>query len=223
MRMTCEEALLRISGQLDGELTQEEQAQLQNHLERCPQCWELMQTLLMTDEQLRLADEELPADLHSRIMDAVAKEIPKKKKRRTFRFGTLVAAAAVALLVGIGSLTAPKQQMDVPAEASVMTARTVSSAAQTAVYEKESSMTWEEMAAAAQSVADARGAEVALLHQMVPELEDCLCEPQTDGSMLYTLSDAESARSLCQSYSAVLYMPAQPDEAAALSYAMVIE
>ena len=224
MRMTCDDALLLISSQLDGQLSDTEQAQLQTHLEQCAQCRALMQALRLTDEQLRSLEEEPPADLHHRIMDAVAAEQPVGRKKRNFRFGTLTAAAMLAVLIGVGSLALPRQHQEpVPAEASVMTARTMM-APQPAAYTPETPvMTAEEMATAAQAIADNRGTEVALVVEYLPELGDCLCEPQVDGSMLYTLSDSDGARSLCQKYSAVLYQPVSTGANADVSYALLFE
>ena len=76
MRMTCDDALLLISSQLDGQLSDTEQAQLQTHLEQCAQCRALMEALQLTDIQLRHLEEEPPVDLHHRIMEAVAAELP---------------------------------------------------------------------------------------------------------------------------------------------------
>ena len=104
-----------------------------------------------------------------------------------------------------------------------MTARTMM-APQPAAYTPETPvMTAEEMAAAAQAVADGRGAEVALLLEYLPELGDCLCEPQVDGSMLYTLSDADGARDICRKHSAVLYQPFNTEGNDSVSYALLIE
>ena len=50
MRMTCDDALLLISSQLDGQLSDTEQAQLQTHLEQCAQCRALMQADKMATE-----------------------------------------------------------------------------------------------------------------------------------------------------------------------------
>ena len=224
MRMTCDDALLLISSQLDGQLSDTEQAQLQTHLEQCAQCRALMEALRLTDIQLRHLEEEPPVDLHHRIMEAVAAELPANGKKRKFRFGTLTAAAMLAVLIGVGSLALPRQQQEpVPAEASVMTARTMI-VPQPAAYTPEvQAMTAEEMAAAAQAVADGRGAEVALLLEYLPELGDCLCEPQVDGSMLYTLSDADGARDICRKHSAVLYQPVNTEGNDSVSYALLIE
>ena len=38
--MNCEKALELISAELDGELTQQERAELQAHLDACPDCRE---------------------------------------------------------------------------------------------------------------------------------------------------------------------------------------
>ena len=221
MCVTCEEALLLISSWLDDQISETEQAQLSAHLEQCPECRQLMQTLKMTDDRLRDLAEEPPAELHQKIMDAVVLEQPVRKKTRSFRFGSLAAAAALVVLVGVGSMVLPEKQTHVPAEASVMTARSAVPVP-TAASETAVSMTAEEMAAAAQHVADTRGAEVALLMEHLPELDDCLCEPQTNGAMLYTLSGSDGARLLCQTHSATLYGPAVTDGNADVSYALVV-
>lgn len=89
-----------ISASVDGELTQDEQRALKEHLEGCENCRLYRQALLSIQNTSELPPP--PADLSARIMDAVHAAAPKKKaKIIPFPRGvrSLAAAAAVMALV----------------------------------------------------------------------------------------------------------------------------
>lgn len=111
--MTCEEALILISGHLDGENTPEEEAMLQEHLARCADCRRILEAYTAADAGLLDLSEDPPEELHQRIMDAVAAEPKLVSRRRRFRPAALGLAAAAALALALGLNYLPQQQEDV--------------------------------------------------------------------------------------------------------------
>lgn len=113
--MTCEEALELISGHLDGENTEQEEAQLQAHLKVCPSCRELMQALSDTDQTLRNLETEPPAHFCEDVMAAVrAEKAPVRKKKH--HVWPVLAAAALLLVIGVSALPGFQAQDQTAAE-----------------------------------------------------------------------------------------------------------
>lgn len=122
---TCEEYLDLIGQKLDGCLSPEDALRLDAHLAQCPQCRAALEAYTWIDRGLENLTEEPPADLHSRILDAVAAEpkgetapqpdddtiraLPVKKRKFFFGPGTAMAAVAAVLvvLVGTGKIPLP--------------------------------------------------------------------------------------------------------------------
>lgn len=78
--MRCEEALELLSARLDGELTAQEERELEDHLSACPACRELgeeLSALHFSFEELE--DEQAPEDLAARVMERV-RELEREKK-----------------------------------------------------------------------------------------------------------------------------------------------
>jgi anti-sigma factor (TIGR02949 family) len=77
-RFTCEEAFRRLDDYLDRELSVEEMALVQEHLEICAACAREFnfETSVVQGvrEKLKVSDAELPADVFSRIALALAQE-----------------------------------------------------------------------------------------------------------------------------------------------------
>lgn len=93
----CKEYTHLISAALDGELTPQEQAELDAHLARCPQCRELMEQLSGLRQTLaQLPLVQPPPQLKDDIMAAVAQNAAP---RRGSRWPKGLACAAVAALV----------------------------------------------------------------------------------------------------------------------------
>lgn len=93
--MTCQEILELLSASLDGELTRDEQAQLDAHLNTCPACRALYEELA----GLHAADwtPEVPPELASRIMNA----LPAQRSGKVIywkRWGAMAAAIALVVL-----------------------------------------------------------------------------------------------------------------------------
>lgn len=108
--MNCEKAWELLSLQMDGALTPEEQTALEAHLESCPDCRKRKEELLAAEAAFKDCQAEAPAALHSRVMDAVRQEAKQKKSSRKqwFTVGIVAAAAAaVAILAGVGLLQMP--------------------------------------------------------------------------------------------------------------------
>ncbi len=77
--MSCNEYNELLSGHIDGENSEAEEQKLQEHLESCSACRELLEQLQQADAALRESKAVPPEDMTARIMAQVHKE-PKKKK-----------------------------------------------------------------------------------------------------------------------------------------------
>jgi anti-sigma factor RsiW len=117
---TCEEVLELLSAALDGELTDQEQAELAAHLAQCPSCSALFAQLQGLHRAMgELGDVPAPAGFADRVMDQVRAEgataqtgkvipFPTQKRKRT-PWRRWVAAAAVVAVVALGAVTLPGQ------------------------------------------------------------------------------------------------------------------
>ena len=105
MKPECE----RVRNLLNIDRSKDEQDLVLAHIENCPLCKREYEEAEAVFSLFDVALEEPPAELHSRIMDAVRKEVGKKKAR-ILPFGTSfakrfasVACAAVICLTVVGS------------------------------------------------------------------------------------------------------------------------
>lgn len=78
--MTCENALILLSGHLDGVNTQEEETELFAHLQSCAGCRDLLAAFEAADAGIQALEAEPPAGLSERILAAVRQE-PRRQKR----------------------------------------------------------------------------------------------------------------------------------------------
>lgn len=101
--MNCENALILISGHIDGENTPEEEALLRAHLEECPDCRAVLRAYEEIDSELTASEEEPPQTLLSGVMETILEQKRETKPRRRFIFGggTAIAAAVLLLIVGM--------------------------------------------------------------------------------------------------------------------------
>ena len=113
--MNCEEYRAMISCAVDGELTEEEQRQLDAHLMACEDCRVYRNALRSLSEALQ-APVEAPAALRSSVMGSVRAEMRKKKIRAFRRYGSL--AACLVLIASLGLL--PRMGKAKSAEAPMM-------------------------------------------------------------------------------------------------------
>lgn len=96
----CEFDKERLSAYLDGELSLNEAEDVRAHLERCPECRELLSQYEAMGAGMKELEEEPPAHLAGGIMDRVRLEkTPVVYRRSRFAYGTFVAAAAVMAVV----------------------------------------------------------------------------------------------------------------------------
>jgi negative regulator of sigma E activity len=113
---TCEEVLELLSAALDGELTAQEQAELNAHLAQCPSCSALSAQLTGLHRAMgELEDVPAPVGFADRVMAQVSAEggsaqmgkvipFPTQKRKRTPWKGWAAAAAVVAV-VALGAVT----------------------------------------------------------------------------------------------------------------------
>ena len=198
--MKCEDALLLISGHIDGENSLEEEQLLQAHLADCEACRAILQAWTEADQGIASLEEDAPADLCEKVMASIG--APKKKQRW---WPVLATAAAVALVIGLGSDYVPAVQEEA---AMPMAARTASvEFAETADFFPEIN---------GQILSDVRTAYVVEVSELLPEMENCPYEELEDGSLLYLLPSIEMAVELSETYGLELFIHQQAEEAYAL-------
>ena len=105
---TCEQALDLLSARLDGDLTPEEAAGLEEHLSHCPDCRALAADLEELHAAMPGLYQEPPAELKERVMAQIREEsapvsLEEVRKRRSGRkvwrsWGAMAAAMAVVFM-----------------------------------------------------------------------------------------------------------------------------
>ncbi len=207
--MKCEDALLLISGHIDQENTPEEEAQLLQHLQQCPECRNILRAFEEMNSSLVALNEEPPKDLRQNVMNVIRAENTSPKKQRRRWIGLAVAAA---LAIVIGAAAVPKFT-PAPTEADApMVARAVPMAAEV--------LSADSIEVSPQEIADAKNAAVAVTYELYPELEVCECEMLENGALLYCLDHAEAAEALSELYDLELFLPEQA--LADVSYALLL-
>ncbi len=108
MRITCEQAALLLSARLDGEVTEQEAAALNDHLARCPECRAIAAQLEELHSAMAdLEDMSAPADFTRCVMERLGEQEKPSKVVPLFRrpqFKAITGLAACALLcVGLYS------------------------------------------------------------------------------------------------------------------------
>ena len=103
-RTICERFQIDIVDYIDGTLDSERLAALQDHLRSCEACSRLVEEMRMILQETAALADPIPVDLHERIMERVENERPAGWLLR-FPLRKLTAvAAALALLIGVGSV-----------------------------------------------------------------------------------------------------------------------
>ena len=109
--MICEEALLLMSARLDGALSADEEAALAAHLDACPACAALMESMRGLDAQVATLRESAPEGLKKGVLYRIDQATGKAKPPRRRAFGPGAAFGAVAavlvLLVGLNVFSLP--------------------------------------------------------------------------------------------------------------------
>lgn len=227
--MNCEDMIVLISGHLDGVNTSEEEHLLQEHLNACASCRELLADFQKTEALLKEQEMTVPESVCADVMSKIREET--RRKKRNFRlWSTLgVSAAAVALVLGAGALTMPQMGKSAPMEAQTEMEETVEESAARVICDMaetpaEAPMTAYSVSEASavypQEVADRLGGVVVCFDHDVEELNAYAAETDVDGNVIYLLADAEEAAELGQAYDGVLYLPAEALNECA--YAIVI-
>lgn len=202
--MKCEDALMLISGHIDGENTPEEDWLMQAHLENCGQCRQILQAYLEQDDGIAALTAEPPADLCGKVMEAIAGEKTPKKKQKFWP--VLAAAAAVALVIGLGTGYLPAVESQ-PEAAPIAARNAVVEFAEPADFFPEIN---------GQILSDVRRAYVVETDRLLPEMESWDFEVLEDGSLLYLLPSAETALELSEKYDLKVFWHQQAEEAYAL-------
>lgn len=197
--MNCDRALELMSAALDGELTAEEQAQLQAHLEACPDCRAVYAQMQTMDSFLQEADAEPPAALHADIMHAVRQEKAASRRRFWAPAGLIAAAAALVLLAGSRGL------IDLPGFSRGAQASNDAHGAISAVLPGAS------LARQAEALAEERNAPVLTLARMADALTDTPFQTLDNGAKLYEI-DGNTLKALQESEAdAALFLPPAAD------------
>ena len=219
--MTCEEALVLLSGHLDGTNTKEEAAQLREHLDVCAACRDLLEAFQEADQGLLELKAEAPEQLCENVMQAIRVEAKPKKMARRWR--SLAIAAGLLLVIGFGAMSAPEEiQENSAVLAARQTAAPVEYVEADPAYDPEKGFFYYDHTVIIdpQTLAEERGADVAVTHELFPEMEVCSCEILENGSLLYQFETTDGAVQLSRGYGVELYQPAN-GSVSDVSYALL--
>ena len=111
---TCEEVQELISRLLDGELNEEEQADVAEHLASCPDCRAMHEAFRSLSGAIAEGLEEPPARLHETVMADVRREALRRRQAAPRRVRMLLAVAACAALVILGVGNLPRMGSSAP-------------------------------------------------------------------------------------------------------------
>ncbi len=74
--LTCKDFLNELSEFLDDTVDREIRAKLEKHVSECPNCWVVLDTTQKTIKVYKgMEPQQLPADIHSRLMAALQKKL----------------------------------------------------------------------------------------------------------------------------------------------------
>lgn len=215
--MTCEEAKRLMMTELDHGNTPGQSAALQAHLDGCQACAALLEAYRNTDLLLKDLWEEPPADLCDEIMREIKRQ-PQPKKKPAKRYRPFLAAAAAAIVLLGGALwELPRWTEGSEAEYSF---RMRAEPAAMALQEEPAAQSLDGQSP--QMLAQSLGADVVVAWEVLPELEACVYENLSDGSVLYWLTSSEEAYDLSVAYDLMLYSPEEHSNTG-VSYALVCQ
>ena len=108
--MECGEALILISGHIDGQNAPQEEDALRAHLLTCPDCRALLRTYQDMEQNIAALNVPAPDGLASKIMAQIPKT-RRKKRSPWLGIGASagVAAAVLAVLIGTKTIPLPKR------------------------------------------------------------------------------------------------------------------
>jgi len=79
--LTCREFLSELNGYLDDDMPPEMRAELQRHMDECPNCWVVVDTTKKTMQVYKGMDPKpVPDAVSSRLMAALARKMAEKKR-----------------------------------------------------------------------------------------------------------------------------------------------
>ncbi len=78
--LTCKDFLRELSEFLDESLDPATKQELEQHVNDCPNCWVVMDTTKQTINVYKgMEPQEIPQDMHTKLMDALKKRIASGK------------------------------------------------------------------------------------------------------------------------------------------------
>jgi anti-sigma factor (TIGR02949 family) len=81
--LTCKEFLHELNQFLDEAVSAESRAELEKHVNECPNCFVIVDTTKKTLKVFKgVTEKALPADVHSRLMQALEKRMAAKGCKR---------------------------------------------------------------------------------------------------------------------------------------------
>jgi anti-sigma-K factor RskA len=96
-----------LGSSLLGELTDEDECELERHLKECPGCRNEMDRVRQTHNLLRqLAASEPPTELKARVLARVRDETPGRSSGEWWFWGSAAAALLIVAVLGVGLLRA---------------------------------------------------------------------------------------------------------------------
>ena len=98
---SCEKIQEMISAMLDGELTKEEKAIVQEHIASCNECAAMYEDFAALSEELSDNLRNTPANLHEHIMDGIKAQIKPKKPIHVLMRPYMAAAACLIIVAGV--------------------------------------------------------------------------------------------------------------------------
>lgn len=110
--MKCEDVLELISASLDDELTAQQEAQLQAHLDQCGKCRALREELLGLREGCGQLEAAPPPALKEQIMAALPAQDRETAKKRRSRWKSWAAMAAALALIAVAAWRLPQFRGD---------------------------------------------------------------------------------------------------------------
>jgi anti-sigma factor (TIGR02949 family) len=78
--LTCKQFLSELSDYLDEALGLEERKKLEDHINKCPNCWVIADTTRKTIEVYKCSQPvDIPTDVRSRLVKALERKVASKR------------------------------------------------------------------------------------------------------------------------------------------------
>jgi anti-sigma factor (TIGR02949 family) len=80
--LTCKQLLAELNAYLDEETSPEERAELQRHINECPNCWVVVDTTQKTLQVYKgVVPQAVPNDVKERLMAALQRRFSERQGR----------------------------------------------------------------------------------------------------------------------------------------------